>query len=160
MSWIGDSMAFLVPVGSGPGWHRSPHGDRFGFISRCIGMYRTDRDSCGLPQGHVDHLSDDVPRARIDEWINDTGLLVVLATDGLFGPILGAHGREWFNDDPDDNSLGFALPVDRRGTAEDVTDTLMDTARFAGLRDNITIAVARITPEVSLDSGDSIAVEA
>ena len=78
---------------------------------------------------------------------------MVLATDGLFGPILGAHGREWFSDDPDDDSLGFALPADRRGTAADAADTLMDTARFAGLQDNITIAVARITPGASTASG-------
>ena len=146
VSWIGDSMAFLVPVGSGPGWHSTPHGDRFGFISRCIGMYRTDRDSCGLPQGHVDHLSDDVPRARIDEWINDTGLLVVLATDGLFGPVLTAHDRDWFSDDPHDLSVGFALPSDRRNSADDAAHTLIETVRIEGHIDNTTIAVALVHP--------------
>ena len=153
-------MAFLVPLGGDPGWHSPPHGDPFGFISRCIGMSRADRESCQLPPGDVDHVGDDVPGERVDGWIDAGGLLVVLATDGLFGPILGAHGREWFNDDPDDNSLGFAVPADRRSTAADVADTLMDTARFAGLRDNITIAVARITPEVSVDLGGSTAAEA
>ena len=160
VSWIGDSMAFLVPLGGDPGWHSTPHEDPFGFISRCIGMSRADRESCQLPPGDVDHVGDDVPGERVDGWIVAGGLLVVLATDGLFGPILGAHGREWFNDDPDDNSLGFAVPADRRSTAADVADTLMDTARFAGLRDNITIAVARITPEVSVDLGGSTAAEA
>ncbi|WP_419554611.1 PP2C family protein-serine/threonine phosphatase [Candidatus Poriferisodalis sp.] len=160
LSWIGDSMGFVVPLGGGSGWHSTPHNDPFGFISRCIGMSRAGQDSFDLPPGDVDHLGDDVRGERVDRWIENGGLLVVLATDGLFGPILGAHGREWFNDDPDDDSLGFALPADRRGTAADAADTLMDTARFAGLQDNITIAVARITPEVSEDSGDSTPAEA
>ena len=147
LSWIGDSMAFLVPLGDGPGWHCTPHGDPFGFISRCIGMDRADRDSFKVPPGHVDHLGDDVPISRIDKWVNGDGLLVVLATDGLFRPVLDARNRDWFNDDPDDLSLKFALPPDRRGSAAGVADTLMDTARFAGLRDNITIAVARISTE-------------
>ena len=147
VSWIGDSMAFMVPLGGGPGWHSTPHGDPFGFVSRGIGMFRADRDGFELPPDHLDHLSDDVPRARVDRWINEDGLLVVLASDGLFGPILGAHGRDWFNDDRDDLSLGFAVPPDRRASAGDAADTLMDTARFAGLRDNITIAVARISTE-------------
>ncbi|WP_420625489.1 PP2C family protein-serine/threonine phosphatase [Candidatus Poriferisodalis sp.] len=160
LSWIGDSMGFVVPLGGGPGWHSTPHNDPFGFISRCIGMSRADQDSFDLPPGDVDHLGDDVRGERVNRWIEGGGLLVVLATDGLFGPILGAHGREWFSDDPDDNSLGFALPTDRRGTAADAADTLMDTARFAALQDNITIAVARITPEVSEDAGNSTPAEA
>ena len=84
--WIGDSMAFAVPIGGGGGWHSTPHGDPFGFVSRCIGMLRTDPD-------------------------------------------------------------GFELPPDRRGSAGDAADTLTDTARLAGLLDNTTTAVARITAE-------------
>ena len=84
---------------------------------------------------------------------------MVLASDGLIRPILETHRREWFNDDPHDNSLGFALPADRRGTAADAADTLMDTARVAGLSDNTTIAVARITPDASADSAGSMASE-
>ena len=86
VSWVGDSMAFLVPLGGGPGWHSTPHGDPFGFVSRGIGMFRADRDGFELPTGHLDHLSANVPRARIDQWINEDGLLLVLASDGLFGP--------------------------------------------------------------------------
>ena len=142
VSWIGDSMAFVVPLGGGPGWHSNPHADRFGFISRCIGMTRTQHGS-GLPAGEVGHLSDETPQARIDGWL-DSGLLVVLATDGQFPPVLKTHGREWFNDDPDDNSPGFAVPPDRRGSAADTADTLMDTALAAGLGDNTTIAVVRV----------------
>ena len=56
-----------------------------------------------------------------------------------------AHDRGWFGDDPDDLSLGFAVPLERRESADTVADTLMDTARFAGLIDNTTIAVYRIT---------------
>ena len=153
LSWVGDAMGFLVPLGDGPGWHSTPHNDPLGFISRCIGMSRAGLDSFDLPPGDVDHLGDDVPEERVGRWIEGGGLLVVLATDGLFPPILDAHGRGWFSDDPDDNSLGFALPEDRRAAAADAADTLMDTARFAGLQDNITIAVARITPDASTDSG-------
>ena len=159
LSWIGDSMGFVVPLGDGPGWHSAPHNDPFGFISRCIGMSRADQGSFNLPPADVDHLGDDVRGERVNGWIEGGGLLVVLATDGLFPPILEAHGQKWFSNDPDDNSLGFALPADRRGSAADAADTLMDTARFAGLQDNITIAVARITPEVSEDSGGSTAAE-
>ena len=36
-------------------------------------------------------------------------------------------------------------------------DTLMDTTRFAGLVDNITIAIARITPESDLCTGGAAA---
>lgn len=157
VSWIGDSMAFLVPLGGGPGWHGAPHGDKSGFISRCIGMTRTDRGTFDLPPRHVDHLDDDMPRSRTDGWIHDDGLLVVLATDGMFGPILETHQRRWFDDDPDDLSVGFAVPADRRSTAADAADTLMDTARVAGLRDNTTIAVARITPDRSTDLTGSMA---
>ncbi|WP_423916771.1 PP2C family protein-serine/threonine phosphatase [Candidatus Poriferisodalis sp.] len=159
VSWIGDSFGFIVPLGAAPGWHSKPHNDLLGFVSRCIGMSRADPDSFDLPSGEVDHMGDVVPRSRVGGWIVDGGLLVVLASDGLIRPILEAYRREWFNDDPDDNSLGFALPADRRGTAAEVADTLMDTARVAGLSDNTTIAVARIAPEVSADSAGSMAAE-
>ena len=159
VSWVGDSFGFVVPLGGGPGWHSQPHNDMLGFVSRCIGMSRADRDSLDLPSGHVDHMGDDVPQEPVETWIDDGGLLVVLASDGLIPPILDAYRREWFNDDPDDNSLGFALPADRRGTAADAADTLMDTARVAGLRDNTTIAVARLTPDRSADPVGSMVSE-
>lgn len=159
VSWVGDSFGFVVPLGAGPGWHTQPHNDMLGFITRSIGMKRAGQDSLDLPKSEVDHMSDDVLRSRVDGWFEDGGLLVVLASDGLVRPILETHRREWFNDDPDDNSLGFALPADRRGTAADVADTLMDTARVAGLSDNTTIAVARIAPEVSADTDGSMAEE-
>ena len=150
VSWVGDSMAFLVPIGGGPGWHSTPHGGPMGFVSRGIGMFRANRgDSYELPPGHLESLSDDVPAANVEAWIREQGLLVVLATDGLFDPILVAHDRGWFGDDPDDLSLGFALPPDQRGTAGEVADTLMDTAQLVGLIDNTTIAVARITGAVA-----------
>ncbi|WP_419915498.1 protein phosphatase 2C domain-containing protein [Candidatus Poriferisodalis sp.] len=146
VSWVGDSMAFLVPIAGGPGWHSTPHGGPMGFVSRGIGMFRASRgDSYELPPGHLESLSDDVPAERVEGWIDDQGLLLVLASDGLFDPVLMAHDRGWFGDDPDDLSLGFALPPDQRGSADAVADTLMDTAQFAGLIDNTTIAVARIT---------------
>ena len=146
VSWVGDSMAFLVPIAGGPGWHSTPHGGPMGFVSRGIGMFRVSRgDSYELPPGHLENLSDDVSAERVEGWISDQGLLVVLASDGLFDPVLMAHDRGWFGDDPDDLSLGFALPPDQRGSADTVADTLMDTAQFAGLIDNTTIAVARIT---------------
>ena len=145
VSWVGDSMAFLVPVAGGPGWHSTPHGGPMGFVSRGIGMFRAGHgDGYELPPGHLENLSDDVPAERVEGWIGDQGLLVVLASDGLFDPVLMAHDRGWFGDDPDDLSLGFALPPDQRGSADAVADTLMDTAQFAGLIDNTTIAVARI----------------
>ena len=146
VSWVGDSMAFLVPIARGPGWHSTPHGGPMGFVSRGIGMFRASSgDSYELPPGHLESLSDDVPAGRVEGWIDDQGLLVVLASDGLFDPVLMAHDRGWFGDDPDDLSLGFALPPDQRGSADAVADRLMDTAQFAGLIDNTTIAVARIT---------------
>lgn len=146
VSWVGDSMAFLVPVAGGPGWHSTPHGGPMGFVSRGIGMFRAGHgDGYELPPGHLENLSDDVPAERVEGWIGDQGLLVVLASDGLFDPVLMAHDRGWFGDDPDDLSLGFALPPDQRGSADAVADTLMDTAQFAGLIDNTTIAVAHIT---------------
>ncbi len=145
VSWVGDSMAFLVPVAGGPGWHSTPHGGPMGFVSRGIGVFRAGHgDGYELPPGHLENLSDDVPAGRVEGWIDDQGLLVVLASDGLFDPVLMAHDRGWFGDDPDDLSLGFALPPDQRGSADAVADTLMDTAQFAGLIDNTTIAVARI----------------
>ena len=159
LSWVGDSFGFVVPLGGGPGWHSKPHNDMLGFVSRCIGMSRADRDSFELPPGDVDHMLDDVPKEHVQRWIDDGGLLVVLASDGLIRPILDDYRREWFNDDPDDNSLGFALPADRRGTAADAADTLMDTARVAGLSDNTTIAVARITPDGLTDSAGSMVEE-
>ncbi|WP_420443150.1 PP2C family protein-serine/threonine phosphatase [Candidatus Poriferisodalis sp.] len=159
LSWIGDSYGFVVPLGGGPGWHSKPHNDMLGFVSRCIGMSRADRDSFDLPPGHVDQMVDDVPKEHVERWIDGEGLLVVLASDGLIPPVLETHRREWFNDDPDDNSLGFALLADRRGTAADAADTLMDTARVAGLGDNTTIAVARIAPDHSADSADSMVEE-
>ena len=146
VSWVGDSMAFLVPIAGGPGWHSTPHGGPMGFVSRGIGMFRGSRgDSYEMPPGHVESLIDDVPTERVNGWIGDEGLLMVLASDGLFGPVLKAHGRGWFGDDPDDLSLGFALPPYQRGSADAVADTLMDTVQSAGLIDNTTIAVARIT---------------
>ena len=159
VSWVGDSFGFVVPLGGGAGWHSKPHNDMLGFVSRCIGMSRADHDCLDLPPGHVDHMVDDVPIEQVERWIDDGGLLVVLASDGLIPPILETHRREWFNDDPDDNSLGFALPADRRGDAADAADTLMDTARVAGLRDNTTIAVARVTPDGSADTDGSMAEE-
>ena len=145
VSWVGDSMAFLVPIAGGPGWHSAPHGGPMGFVSRGIGMFRaSDGDRYELPPGHLENLSDDVLAERVEGWIDDQGLLVVLASDGLFDPVLMAHDRGWFGDDPDDLSLGFALPPDQRGSADAVADTLMDTAQFAGLIDNTTIAVAHI----------------
>ena len=154
VSWVGDSMAFLVPIGGGAGWHSTPHGGPMGFVSRGVGMFRASRgDSYELPPGHLENLSDDVPAARIAQWIGEQGLLVVLATDGLFDPILVAHDRGWFGDDPDDLSLGFALPADRRGSAGDVVDTLMCTARDVGLVDNTTIAVVRIGDGLVATSG-------
>lgn len=155
VSWIGDSMVFAVPVGDSPGWHSESHNDPLGFITRCIGMNRAAQDSLNLPTGDVGHMSDDVRTDQVEQWMGDGGLLLVLATDGLFSPILQAHRREWFNDDPGDNSLGFALPMDRRGTAADAADTLMDTARVIGLNDNTTIAVARIAPAVSTGPASS-----
>jgi len=147
VSWVGDSMAFLVPIAGGTGWHSTPHGGPMGFVSRGIGMFRASEGSTyELPAGHLENLSEDVPAARVQGWIADQGLLVVLATDGLFDPVLLTHDRGWFGDDPDDLSLGFALPPERRDSADTVADTLMDTARFAGLIDNTTIAVARIAP--------------
>lgn len=150
-SWVGDSMAFVVPVGGRPGWHSTPHGGPLGFVSRGIGMFCADRGgSYELPPGYLEHLCDGVSAARIEHWIGDQGLVVVLAMDGLFDPIVVAHDRGWFGDDPDDQSLGFALPADRRGSATDVADYLVDTAQFAGLIDDTMIAVARI-------AGDSAA---
>ena len=156
LSWVGDSFGFVVPLGGGPGWHSQPHNDMLGFVSKCIGMSRADHDSLDLPPGHVDHMGDDVPKEHVQRWFDLGGLLVVLASDGLIPSVLETHRREWFNDDPDDNSLGFAVPADRRGTAADAADTLMDTARVAGLSDNTTIAVARITPDHSADSAGSM----
>ena len=133
VSWVGDSMAFLVPIAGGPGWHSTPHGGPMGFVSRGIGMFRASPGSTyELPAGHLENLTDDVPSERVDGWIGDQGLLVVLATDGLFDPVLMTHDRGWFGDDPDDLSLGFAVPPERRGSADTVADTLMDTSRFAG----------------------------
>ena len=148
VSWVGDSMAFLVPVGGGRGWRGRPHGTPSGRVDRCIGMVRSDcGDNSRLSAHYVDHLVDDVPAIRVKQWIEDAGVLVVLATDGLFEPILEAHDRDWFGNDPDDNSLGFALPPERRGCAADAADTLMDTARSSGLIDNTAIAVARISSD-------------
>lgn len=159
LSWLGDSMGFVLPVRGGPGWHSSPHNDRYGYITRCIGMSRVDRDSYELPPGDVGHMSGSLPREHVDGWIGDGGLLVVLATDGLYGPIFEAHHREGFNNDSDDNSLDFALPAGRRTTAADAAETLMGTARTAGLSDNTTIAVARIACNVSVNSTGSMAEE-
>ena len=155
VSWIGDSMAFAVPIGDSSGWHSKPHNDPLGFITRCIGMNRAAQDSFNLQTGDVDHMSDDMRTDQFESWVDEGGLLVILATDGLFAPILQAHRPEWFNDDPGDNSLGFALPTERRGTAADVADTLMDTAGVVGLSDNTTIAVAHIAPTVSTGPASS-----
>ena len=151
-------MAFLVSVAGGPGWHSTPHGAPMGFVRRGIGMFRASPGgTCELPPGHLESLSDDVHAERVHRWVGDQGLLVVLATDGLFDPVLMAHDRGWFGDDPDDLSLGFALPPERRGSAEAVANTLMDTTRFAGLVDNIITAIARITPESDLCTGGAAA---
>ncbi|WP_419554623.1 hypothetical protein [Candidatus Poriferisodalis sp.] len=122
-------------------------------------MSRAGDDSLDLPPGHVDHMVDDLPKEHVQRWIDNGGLLVVLASDGLIPPVLETHYREWFDDDPDDNSLGFALPADRRGTASNAADTLMDAARVTGLSDNTTIAVARLIPDRSADSAGSMASE-
>ncbi len=110
------------------------------------GLHPEMRSPDEVPAGHLESLSEDVPAARVQGWISGQGLLVVLATDGLFDPVLMTHDRGWFGDDPHDLSLGFALPPERRESADTVADTLMDTARFAGLIDNTTIAVARLAP--------------
>ena len=160
VSWVGDSMAFLVPIGGGPGWHSTPHGGPMGFVSRGVGMFRANRgDSYELPHGHLESLSEDVPAERVEAWIREQGLLVVLATDGLFDPILVAHDRGWFGDDPDDLSIGFALPSGRRGSAAEVADTLIDTAQLVGLIDNTTIAVARITDDRAASRAETAAGE-
>ena len=160
VSWVGDSMAFLVPIGGGAGWHSTPHGGPMGFVSRGIGMFRASRgDGYELPPGHLESLSDDVPAERVEVWVCDRGLLVVLATDGLFDPVLVAHDRGWFGDDPDDLSLGFALQPDRRGAAGDVADAVMETCQLVGLIDNTTIGVARITADGAACRGNPAAGE-
>ncbi len=123
-------------------------------------MFRANRgDSYELPHGHLESLSEDVPAERVEAWIREQGLLVVLATDGLFDPILVAHDRGWFGDDPDDLSIGFALPSGRRGSAAEVADTLIDTAQLVGLIDNTTIAVARITDDRAASRAETAAGE-
>ena len=76
--------------------------------------------------------------------IQGNGLLVMAATGGLFDPIriakCGHRGR--FSADPDDNSIGFAIPERERPSAHAVVTTLMHAARVEGLNDNAAIAVS------------------
>ena len=137
--WLGDSVLFFVPVKPDtPGLHSEPHGPwDSSQVDSALGWSFTAPEECigSMTNNDIDFLN----------WhIDGDGLLVIAATDGLFDPIrhakYGRRGR--FSADPEDNSLGFAIPDRARSSAHGTAAALMDTATTHGLHDNAAVAVA------------------
>ena len=138
-AWMGDSVLFFVPVPAGAaGMHSTPQGS---WDSPVVD------NGLGFGPDPVDAsigTMPDIDLETLNGLVDGGGLVVIAATDGLFDPIrLDRHGRRGrFSDDPDDNSLCFAVPVEQRLDADSVADTLMAAARRRGLGDNAAVAVA------------------
>ena len=168
VGWVGDTLPFLIPCdGGAPGWHGRPsHEGLPGIsvdyaksgrirpkISYWLGGYRPEVDLVDRPFRELVHcLSDTMARDQFDTMAAEHGALLVLASDGLFDPLLECkygEGEDRYADctrDPDDNSLGFALPVDQRRNPQDAVDGMMNTAKKAGLHDNATATAAVFCP--------------
>lgn len=160
IGWAGDTMLFLVPCdGEVPGWHGRPsheslptrnHPDDMSLrsnLSYWPGGYRAEVDLVSDPFGKlVRTLSQEIPREEVERMTCDHGLLVVLASDGLYSPVFRAHEHCDPAHYPDDNSIGFALPPGARYCPEAALAHLMSTARKAGLHDNATATAAVFCP--------------
>ena len=138
-AWMGDSVLFFVPLHAGvAGAHSEPHGSwDSAIMDNALGFTSEPAETS------VGAMSD-AALVSFNEQIDDTGLLVIAATDGLFDPLrISQYGRGGrFSAAPHDNSISFAIPEQARSDPSAVASALMEAAREAGLHDNAAVAVA------------------
>ena len=166
VGWVGDTLPFLIPCdGGAPGWHGRPSheglpdisvdyaksGRLRSKISYWLGGYRPEVDLVDRPfREMVRCMSDTMQPEAFDTMAAEHGLLVMLASDGFWGPLLETrHGddrRGDFDLDPDDNSLGSAVPTGQRHDPQTTLDHMMGAAMQVGLHDNATATAAVICP--------------
>lgn len=138
-AWMGDSVLFFVPLQTDvPGMHSEPQGSWDSpLMDNALG-FTSEPDHASVGSMHSTDIT------MLNGHIENDGLLVVAATDGLFDPIrIGRHGRggRFFTGSPD-SGIGFAIPAGKRSNAHDVAESLMDAARGKGLTDNAAVAVS------------------
>ena len=138
-AWMGDSVLFFVPISCDvPGMHSEPQGSWDSpIMSNALGFTFEPRSDL-IGSMHAADLT------MLNGHIDNGGLLVIAATDGLFDPIrIGRHGRggRFFTGSPE-SGIGFAIPAEKRANAHDVAVALMDAASGQGLTDNAAVAVA------------------
>lgn len=166
VGWVGDTLPFLVPCdGGAPGWHGRPSHEGLldisvddaksgrirPKISYWLGGYRPEVDLVDLPfREMVRCMSDTMQPEAFDTMAAEHGLLVMLASDGFWDPLLvSQYGDDQYADfdlDQDDNSLGFAVPTWQRHNPQIALDHMMSTANQVGLDDNATATAAVICP--------------
>ena len=166
VGWVGDTLPFLIPCdGGAPGWHGRPSHERLpdisldyaksgrirSKISYWLGGYRPEVDLVDRPfRDLVRCMSDTMQPEAFDTMAAEHGLLVLLASDGFWDPLLESkYGDDQYADfdlDQDDNSLGFAVPTWQRNNPQIALDHMMSTANQVGLDDNATATAAVICP--------------
>ena len=166
IGWVGDTLPFLIPCdGGAPGWHGRPShedlpdisvdyaksGRLRAKISYWLGGYRPEVDLVDRPfRELVRCMSDTMQPEAFDKMAAEHGLLVILASDGFWDPLLeskyGDDQHADFDLDTDDNSLGFAVPINQRHNPHAALGYMMGTARQVGLHDNATATAAVICP--------------
>lgn len=142
--WVGDSIVFAIPLRDrSRGWHGPPQG-RWGhhILDWSLG------GSADLPSRWTWTMSAR-DKGWVDAEIRSYGMILGAATDGLFEPLMKAqYGRSGIvgglGQEPDDNSLGFAVPMDIRHSATEVAAQLMHGAAAYGFEDNAAVSIIRI----------------
>ena len=142
---VGDSMVFAVPLQPGRGWHSDTHKMAAG--TQVIGEFACARPAAAESlREMIRYLSDNMTRADTDR-LCEAGLLVAALSDGAYSGYMSRRAGLWFSDNPDDNSIGFLLDGRARASASAAAKAVMRRAKRSRLKDNASVAVARMAPQ-------------
>ena len=146
VAWVGDSVVVVVPAHQGCCWYGRPQQIKAG--NRLIGEFAASGNTASESlRSAISRLSDDLGGDEVDRCAAGGAIVAVLSDGAYNGYMSLQHSDTWADggDYPDDSILESLLSEQDRHSAARAAGAVMRKARRAGLGDNASVAVARMS---------------